>query len=100
MKCEHCGVVDERGPHTLQNCSGVIKYLAAQLAIGAEVAERRAEALERRAGAAEARVLELERRFHVVPCPLCGSIARRGEPHVHGFVMGSHVKYLSCDGLE
>src|SRR5271166_6414676 len=91
--CAECGTIDERGPHTPQNCLGVIKYRAAQLA------EEKA-AVEKRAEVVEARALELERRFPVTACPKCGSIARRGASHVHGFVTGSHVKYESCNGLE
>ncbi len=91
--CPDCGTLDERGPHTTQNCKGVIKHHEAQLAERATAAEKRAEV-------AEARVLELERRFPVTPCPKCGSIAKRGVSHVHGFVTGSHVKYESCNGLE
>lgn len=25
-RCEHCGTLDERGPHTLSNCRGVIQW--------------------------------------------------------------------------
>jgi hypothetical protein len=84
--CTDCGTIDERGPHTTQNCRDVIKLRASQLAKRAEVAE--------------ARALELERRFPVTACPKCGSLACRGQSHTHGFVTGSHVKYESCDGLE
>lgn len=91
--CAECGTVDERGPHTLQNCLGVVKFRAAQI-------EEKLTAAEARAKASEARASELERRFPTVPCPKCGSIARRGTSHMHGFVTGSHVKYESCDGLE
>jgi hypothetical protein len=56
--------------------------------------------VEKRAEASEARALELEQRFPVSKCPQCGTFGRRGHSHVHGFVMGSHVKYESCDGLN
>ncbi len=91
--CPDCGTVDERGPHTTQNCRDVIKFREALFAEKASFAEKRAEI-------AEARTLELERRFPVTACPKCGSIAKRGASHTHGFVTGSHVKYESCDGLE
>jgi hypothetical protein len=90
--CAECGTVDERGPHTAQNCLGVVKHREAQLADKLAAAEARART-------SEARTLELESRFPVTACPKCGSLAKRGAPHVHGFVTGSHVKYESCDGL-
>jgi len=97
VPCPDCGTLDERGPHTMQNCKDAIKDAIKYREV--QVAER-ARIAEERAGAAEARVLELERRFHVVACPKCGSIGKRGVSHVHGFVTGSHVKYESCNGLE
>ena len=93
VPCADCETIDERGPHTMQNCKGVIRFQAAQLA-------EKMSATEKRMQIAEARTLELERRFPVAACPKCGSVARRGHSHVHGFVTGSHVKYESCDGLE
>lgn len=102
--CPDCGTIDERGPHTIQNCKGVIMHREAQLA--AQIVHREMQlavqlaAVARRVETAEARVLELERRFPVVPCPKCGTIAKRGAAHTHGFVTGSRVVQESCDGLE
>jgi len=31
MKCEKCGTVDERGPHTDSNCIGVLQHRVATL---------------------------------------------------------------------
>lgn len=39
MKCEHCGAVDERGPHTPENCRDVIKSQLAAERARAEKAE-------------------------------------------------------------
>jgi len=91
--CPDCGTIDERGPHTSQNCRGVLRFRASVL-----LAE--ADAAKGEAAAARARTLELESRFPVTPCPKCGTLGKRGHAHMHAFVTGSHVEQRSCAGLE